>query len=109
MRTEQTEIIICPLCRKEIHRNYAAPIGSRASIPSSATPEQASAMLTEMMFAAEKLHQEIVQRAEDACVEHMRTRHARRFRLWQRYKRNWLLTRRWPWSRFAHEQFEFPA
>ena len=104
------EVILCPICGDVIHEQYAAPIMGRASLPSRTPPEAAAATLTQMMLEADRMHQEIVQVAEDACAEHMRAQHARRMRLWERYRWNWLLTRRWPWQRVSkHEQFEFPA
>lgn len=104
------EIILCPICGDVIHEQYSEPILGRASLPSRTPPEAASAMLTQMMLAADRMHQEMLQTAEDACAEHMRSRHARRMRLWERYRWNWLLTRRWPWQHASkHEQFEFPA
>lgn len=104
------EIILCPICGDMIHEQYAAPITSRAVLPSRVDPSAAAQTLTDMMLAANAMHEELIQAAEDACAEHMRSRHARRMRLWERYHWNWLLTRRWPWQRASkHEQFGFPA
>jgi hypothetical protein len=104
---EGPEIIICPICRKEIHRQYAAPIQSRAIMSSRTDPKTASAMLTQMMLAADALHEKIVLDAEEACVEHYRTKHSLRLQLWKRFKWDWIMQRRWPWSRPLGETFDF--
>lgn len=104
---EGQEIIICPICRKTIHQQYASPIVSRAVMSSRSTPGQASSMLTQMMLSADAMHEEIVRAAEETCAKHYLDKHPRRLRLWKRLKWNWLMQRRWPWSRPRGEIFDF--
>lgn len=104
--TEAWETIICPICRKEIHRQFSSPIQSRGRV-SSRDYQAASDMLTAMMLAAEAEHQRMIMAAQDACVEHYRARHRIRFALARRFGWSWLLKRRWPWSRIPGETFDF--
>lgn len=100
------EIIICPICRKQIHHQYSSPIYSRGRV-SSRDYQGGSDMLTAMVLAAEAEHERMVLAAEEACATHFRTEHSRRFRLWQRFHWSWLLQRRWPWSRKNGEVFDY--
>ncbi len=104
------EIIFCPICGEVIHRQFSGPITSRGVVSSRTDPATASAVLTEMMLAAEAEHQRMLRTVEEICAEHMRTRHSTRFGLWQRFGWNWLLTRPWPWSsKPEYDEFEFPG
>lgn len=102
------EVILCPICGEVIHQQLSEPILSRGRT-SSRDYAAAAATLTEMVMAAEAEHERMLRTAEEICAEHMRTRHAWRFKLWQKTGRDWILQRRWPWSKFDHEQFEFGA
>lgn len=84
------EIIYCPICGEEIHRQFSHPVGIRTKV-SSWHPNPAS-VLTEMALAAEEAHQKMLRVAEDSCVQHIRTRHPTRYRLWRRFRKNWLIT-----------------
>jgi len=68
-------------------------------------------MLTAMMMAAEEAHQEKLIAVEAACVAHFMTDHAARFRIARRFRWEWLMKRKWPWSRIASflEEFEVNA
>jgi hypothetical protein len=103
-----TEIILCPICRKAIHTQYSSPILGRSTV-SSRDPHGASGMLTAMMLAAEAEHLKMIMRAEEACRTHFEEQHPRRLRLWKRFKWNWILQRRWPWSRSSEDTFDFGA
>ena len=105
--SEQWEIILCPICREVIHRHYAAPIESRARISSRAPAGHASNMLTLMMEEANRMHEELVLKAEEACASHFRERHPLRLRLWKKLKWNWVLNRRFPWQRHSAPEFDF--
>lgn len=93
------EVIVCPLCRSVIHERVAHPITERARVSSRTDPQTAAALLTAMVMDSQKIMDEIVQRAEEACRSHLETKHPRRFRLWQKYGWEWVLLKRWPWSK----------
>lgn len=108
MPNPQWEIILCPICRKEIHRHYASPIVSRGTVSSRIDPTMQADFLTQMMLEADRLHEEFALAAEEACTAHMREQHYQRYRLWLRFRWNWLLNGPWPWSRpLSPEKFEF--
>ena len=100
------EIIICPICREQIHHNYSSPIYSRGRV-SSRNYAAGADMLTAMMMSAEEEHQRMVHAAEEACAAHFQTAHSRRYRLWKRLKWNWLIQRRWPWRKVSGELFDY--
>ena len=102
------ELILCPVCRKVIHAHTARPITARAILHSHSSAEARSGMMAAMIEQANLAHEEMVLRAEAACADHFRERHALRFRLWHRLKWAWLIQRRFPWSRpVAGERFDW--
>ena len=103
---EGWEVIICPICRDVVHRQYAAPIVSRGRV-SSRDYQAGSDMLTAMMNAANEEHERLVMIAEEACATHFREQHTLRFRLWKRLKWAWLIQRRWPWRKVKGEVFDY--
>jgi hypothetical protein len=104
--TEQWEVILCPICRKVIHRHFASPIQSRGRV-SSRDYRAGSSLLTQMTMEAEAEHERYVLAAEAACAEHFRDKHPRRLRLWRRLKWNWLLNGPWPWSKNDYDKFDY--
>ena len=105
---EGWEVIICPICCKEIHRQFSAPIYSRGRV-SSRDYQAGSDMLTAMVLAANEEHERMVMAAKEACATHFREQHTIRFRLWKRLKWAWLLQRRWPWRKVKGEVFDFSS
>jgi hypothetical protein len=93
---EGWEIIWCPLCGEDIHRHHAAPILSRVSVSSRSSSQQTRSAFAGMVEAANALHEELVRAAEKACADHFNARHRLRYRAWKRWRRNWLLTYRFP-------------
>lgn len=100
------EVIVCPICREQIHHNYSSPIYSRGRV-SSRNYGAGAAMLTQMMIEAQAEHERMLRAAEEACVAHLRTAHSLRFRLWKRLKWKWLIQRRWPWKKVEGELFDY--
>lgn len=92
------ELIICPVCGDVVHRHYAAPIRSAGRV-SSRDYAAGSGLLTAMMDQANWEHDQLKAAAECACVEHFEQSHPLRLRLWHRYRWDWIMNRRWPWSR----------
>lgn len=91
----ETELIVCPLCLKVIHRHSAQPIESRARVSSRTTNAGSADLLTEMMLDMERAHQQRIQAAEQACVEHYASSHKVRFWLWRKLHWDRLMNNRW--------------
>ena len=115
-----SEIIVCPICEKIIHRHLDEPIaavGRVATIRPDGTRnpndyQDASNLLTQMMLDANEEHARRVQAAEDACNAHFEEAHPFRLKLWKRFGKSWLLDRRWPWRRplkLDYEEFRIGA
>lgn len=86
------ELVICPLCRAEIHRHVAGRVETKMRLPSRTTQGgNAMQMLAEM---ARREHEDELALCEQACVNHYQARHRIRFSLWHRFHRTWLLN--WP-------------
>lgn len=100
------EVILCPVCRKQIHRQFSSPIYSRGAV-SSGDYQAGSDMLTAMVLAANAEHERMVMAAEEACATHFREEHALRFKLWRKLQWAWLIQRRWPWRKVKGEVFDF--
>lgn len=100
-----TEVIVCGICGAAIHRQRSWPIMSRASVDSRTSSKDAASLLTAMMLDAERVHQEMLKRAEDACVRHFEERHPRRLRLFRRYGWKWLMRQRFPWEKPKMPEF----
>jgi hypothetical protein len=86
------ELVVCPLCRAEIHRHVAGPVETRISLPSR-TKSGGDAI--GMLIENARLEQEKeILLCEQACVGHYRDRHRLRLSLWRRFGWAWLM--RWP-------------
>ena len=99
------ELIVCPICNRVIFSHQADPTRMHARI-SSRSPYGAN-MLTEMMLAAELIQRDKVLAAEEACRSHFAESHPWRLRLWERFRKPWLMTWTWPWRRSVLGDGEF--
>jgi hypothetical protein len=89
------EYIICPLCRKIIHRHDSQASTARTSVSSRTNTRQSASLLTEMMKEMERAHREQIQAAENACRAHYRSNHGLRLWLWEHLHWNGIMNKRW--------------
>lgn len=95
------EVVICPLCRVEIHRHIGGEVITRARVPSRSG--QGAAVLAQMLLDAIAEQDAERAAAERDCTEHYQARH--RVRLWSWRRLGWTWLMRWP----TRKQPEFPA
>lgn len=86
------EIVVCPLCRSEIHRHVSGRVVTRMKLPSRTT--QGANALTMLTMAAMAEREEELAACERACTAHYWSEHRLRVRLWRRLGWSWLM--RWP-------------
>lgn len=88
------EVIVCPLCRAEIHRHTAGPVTTKVRIPSSTTAAHIGDVMAALAESAERERLEELAAVQMACVDHYQERHRLRISLWGWLGWNWLMT--WP-------------
>jgi hypothetical protein len=102
------ELIVCPLCRKIIHRHDAEPSTSRARVSSRVGNRESAALLSEMMEDMERAHRERIEAAEAACLLHYQSKHRLRIWLWHRLHWDGLMNKRWVFfGETSGEQFKY--
>lgn len=93
-----TEVVICPLCRGEIHRHVAGKVETKISLPS--RTRSGGNALAMLMETARREQEKEMMLCEQACVSHYQAHHRLRFSVWRRVGWKWLL--RWP-TKKPHE------
>lgn len=88
------ELIICPLCRAEIHRHVAAPVTTKIRIPSRSSAAYQGDVMTRLAAMVEDERMAEMRAAEESCADHYHDRHRLRVSLWRRFGWTWLMT--WP-------------
>jgi len=86
------ELIFCPLCGNVIHRHFRTSVATTVRVPSRS--RDTTAVVAELYARAREERSQELADAEQACVLHFQTNHRLRFRLWERFRKPWLII--WP-------------